>query len=81
MAGLAATHFSAAGAGGLLHLLGASQGWDVARRSACRMVAFLTPTYVVYLAGLVIFGILLRVGVLRGRADRRHDRASPPPRA
>ena len=68
MAGLAATRlFSAAGAGGLIaHLLGAAQGGMERRRSACRMVAFLVLTYSVYLLALVVFGVLLRTGVLPG---------------
>ena len=70
MAGLAATRiFSAAGAGGIVLTYWALRKAGMSRRrSACRMVAFLTLTYVVYLAGLVIFGILLRVGVLPGPA-------------
>ena len=38
------------------------------RRAACRMVAFLVLTYFVYTTALVIFGVLLRSGVLPGRA-------------
>ena len=38
------------------------------RRAACRMVAFLVLMYCVYLAALVVFGILLRTGVLPGDA-------------
>ena len=36
------------------------------RRSACRMVAFLVLIYSVYLLALVVFGVLLRTGVLPG---------------
>ena len=68
MAGLAATRiFSAAGVGGLVVTYWALRkaGMD-RRRAACRMVAFLALTYVFYLAALIIFGILLRTGVLPG---------------
>jgi uncharacterized protein (TIRG00374 family) len=70
MAGLAATRvFSAAGAGGLVLTYWALRKAGMPRRrSACRMVAFLTLTYLVYLSALVIFGILLRTGVLPGEA-------------
>ena len=37
------------------------------RRAACGMVAFLVLTYFVYLAALVVFGVLLRTGVLHGQ--------------
>ena len=70
MAGLAATRiFSAAGAGGIVLTYWALRKAGMSRRrSACRMVAFLTLTYGVYLAALVTFGILLRTGVLPGDA-------------
>jgi len=70
MAGLAATRiFSAAGAGGIVLTYWALRKAGMPRRrSACRMVAFLTLTYVVYGAALLIFGILLRTGVLPGDA-------------
>jgi uncharacterized protein (TIRG00374 family) len=70
MAGLAATRiFSAAGAGGLVLTYWALRKAGVPRRrAACRMLAFLVLTYFVYLAALIIFGILLRTGVLPGRA-------------
>ena len=70
MAGLAATRiFSAAGAGGLVLTYWALRKAGVPRRrAACRMVAFLVLTYFVYLVALVIFGVLLRSGVLPGRA-------------
>jgi putative heme transporter len=38
------------------------------RRAACRMVAFLVLLYGVYLMALILFGILLRTGVLPGDA-------------
>jgi uncharacterized protein (TIRG00374 family) len=68
MAGLAATRiFSAAGAGGIVLTYWALRKAGVPRRrAACRMVAFLVLTYFVYLAALVIFGVLLRTGVLPG---------------
>jgi uncharacterized protein (TIRG00374 family) len=68
MAGLAATRvFSAAGAGGIaLTYWALRKAGMPRRRSACRMVAFLTLTYLVYTAALVIFGVLLRTGVLPG---------------
>ena len=68
MAGLAATRlFSAAGAGGLVLTYWALRKAGMERRrSACRMVAFLVLTYSVYLVALVIFGVLLRTGVLPG---------------
>jgi uncharacterized protein (TIRG00374 family) len=70
MAGLAATRiFSAAGAGGIaLTYWALRKAGMPRRRSACRMVAFLTLMYSVYLIALVLCGILLRVGVLPGDA-------------
>jgi uncharacterized protein (TIRG00374 family) len=70
MAGLAATRiFSAAGAGGLVLTYWALRKAGMARRrAACRMVAFLVLTYGVYTAALVVFGLLLRTGVLPGDA-------------
>jgi uncharacterized protein (TIRG00374 family) len=70
MAGLAATRiFSAAGAGGIVLTYWALRKAGMLRRTAgCRMVAFLVLTYFVYLAALVSFGVLLRVGVFPGRA-------------
>jgi uncharacterized protein (TIRG00374 family) len=68
MAGLAATRiFSAAGAGGIVLTYWALRKAGMERRrSACRMVAFLVLTYAVYTSALVIFGILLRTGMLPG---------------
>jgi len=68
MAGLAATRiFSAAGVGGIVLTYWALRKAGVPRRrAACRMVAFLVLTYFVYLAALVVFGVLLRTGVLHG---------------
>jgi uncharacterized protein (TIRG00374 family) len=68
MAGLAATRiFSAAGAGGIVLTYWALRKAGMERRrSACRMVAFLVLTYAFYTSALVVFGILLRTGVLPG---------------
>jgi putative heme transporter len=70
MAGLAATRiFSAAGVGGIVVTYWALRKAGMPRRrAACRMVAFLVLTYFVYTAALVAFGVLLRAGVLHGRA-------------
>jgi uncharacterized membrane protein YbhN (UPF0104 family) len=70
MAGLAATRlFSAAGAGGIVLTYWALRKAGLPRRrSACRMVAFLTLMYAVYTSALVVFGVLLRTGVLPGDA-------------
>jgi len=68
MAGLAATRlFSAGGAGGLVLTYWALRKAGMQRReSARRMVAFLVLTYAVYMVSLVVFGVLLRTGVLSG---------------
>jgi uncharacterized protein (TIRG00374 family) len=70
MAGLAATRiFSAGGAGGIAVTYWALRKAGMPRRrAACRMVAFLALMYAVYLGALVLFGILLRTGVLPGSA-------------
>jgi uncharacterized protein (TIRG00374 family) len=70
MAGLAATRlFSAGGAGGILLTYWALRKAGMERRqSACRMLAFLVLLYSVYLLALVVFGVLLRTGVLHGEA-------------
>jgi uncharacterized membrane protein YbhN (UPF0104 family) len=70
MAGLAATRiFSAAGAGGIvLSYWALRKAGMPRRRSACRMVAFLVLLYSVYGAALILFGVLLRTGVLPGDA-------------
>jgi len=70
MAGLAATRiFSAAGAGGIVLTYWALRKAGMPRRrTACRMVAFLVLTYFVYTAALVVFGVLVRTGVLHGEA-------------
>jgi len=70
MAGLAATRlFSAGGAGGIVLTYWALRKAGMERReTACRMVAFLVLLYAVYMVALVLFGILLRVGVLSGQS-------------
>jgi uncharacterized membrane protein YbhN (UPF0104 family) len=70
MAGLAATRiFSAAGAGGIVLTYWALRKAGMPRRrSACRMVAFLVLMYSVYGVALILFGVLLRTGVLPGDA-------------
>ncbi len=70
LAGLAATRlFSAGGAGGILLTYWALRKAGMQRRRAvCRMLAFLIIQYSVYLAALIVFGILLREGVLPGNA-------------
>src|SRR5256885_614320 len=70
MAGLAATRlFSAGGAGGIVLTYWALRKAGMERRqSVCRMVAFLVVLYSVYLVALVVFGVLLRTGVLSGEA-------------
>jgi uncharacterized protein (TIRG00374 family) len=68
MAGFVATTlFSAGGAGGIALTYWALRKAGMSRhRSACRMVAFLVLLYSVYLLALVLFGVLLRTGVLHG---------------
>jgi uncharacterized protein (TIRG00374 family) len=68
MAGFAgSTFFSAAGAGGLIIIYWALRKAGMeARRAACRMVALLVLLYSFYALALVVFGVLLRTGVLHG---------------
>ncbi len=68
MAGLAATRlFSAGGAGGILLTYWALRKAGMERReSARRMVAFLVLLYAVYVLAVIVFGVLLRIGVLPG---------------
>ncbi len=68
MAGFVATTlFSAGGAGGIALTYWALRKAGMSRRrAACRMVAFLALLYSVYLLALVVFGVLLRTGVLHG---------------
>ena len=70
LAGLAAsTLFSAAGAGGVaLTYWALRKAGMERRRAACRMVAFLVLLYSVYAASLIVFGLLLRTGVLNGKS-------------
>jgi uncharacterized protein (TIRG00374 family) len=71
MAGLAATLlFSAAGAGGIALTYWALRKAGMGRRDVGRrMVAFLTLHYAFYPIALILFGVLLRTGVLHGRAS------------
>jgi uncharacterized protein (TIRG00374 family) len=71
MAGLAATLlFSAAGAGGIVLTFWALRKAGMRRHDvARRMVAFLTLHYAFYPLALILFGILLRTGVLNGKAS------------
>jgi uncharacterized protein (TIRG00374 family) len=68
MAGFVATIlFSAAGAGGVaLTYWALRKAGMERRRAACRMVAFLVLLYSVYALALLVFGLLLRTGVLPG---------------
>jgi uncharacterized protein (TIRG00374 family) len=68
LAGFVATSlFSAGGAGGIALTYWALRKAGMSRRrAACRMVAFLVLLYSVYLLALLIFGVLLRAGVLHG---------------
>jgi uncharacterized protein (TIRG00374 family) len=68
MAGLAASLlFSAGGAGGVVLTYWALRKAGMpARRAACRMVAFMVLLYAVYMAAVLINGILLRAGVFHG---------------
>jgi len=68
MAGFAATIlFSAGGAGGVaLTYWALRRAGMERRRAACRMVAFMVLLYTIYLFALVLFGILVRTGVLSG---------------
>jgi uncharacterized protein (TIRG00374 family) len=68
MAGFAgSTFFSAAGAGGLIIIYWALRKAGMeARRAACRMVALLVLLYSFYAVSVIVFGVLLRTGVLHG---------------
>jgi uncharacterized protein (TIRG00374 family) len=69
MAGVAATLlFSAAGAGGIALTYWALRKAGMRRRDVGRrMVAFITLHYVFYPVALIVFGVLLRTGVLPGK--------------
>jgi uncharacterized protein (TIRG00374 family) len=71
MAGLAATLlFSAAGAGGIVLTWWALRKAGMRRHEvARRMVAFLTLHYAFYPLALILFGVLLRTGVMNGKAS------------
>lgn len=71
MAGLAATLlFSAAGAGGIVLTYWALRKAGMRRHEvAKRMVAFLTLHYAFYPLAIILFGVLLRTGVLNGKAS------------
>jgi uncharacterized protein (TIRG00374 family) len=71
MAGLAATLlFSAGGAGGIVLTYWALRKAGMRRHEvARRMVAFLTLHYAFYPLALILFGVLLRTGVLNGKAS------------
>jgi putative heme transporter len=71
MAGLAATLlFSAGGAGGIVLTFWALRKAGMRRHDvARRMVAFLTLHYAFYPLALILFGVLLRTGVLHGEAS------------
>jgi uncharacterized protein (TIRG00374 family) len=68
MSGFVATVlFSAAGAGGVaLTYWALRKAGMERRRAACRMVAFTVLLYSMYAYALIIFGVLLRTGVLPG---------------
>jgi uncharacterized protein (TIRG00374 family) len=69
MAGVAATRlFSAGGAGGIALTYWALRKAGMARRDVGRrMVAFLALQYAFYPLALIVFGVLLRTGVLNGK--------------
>ena len=69
MAGVAATRlFSAGGAGGIALTYWALRKAGMLRRDVGRrMVAFLSLQYVFYPIALIVFGVLLRTGVLPGK--------------
>ncbi len=70
MAGLAASRIvSAGGAGGVVLSYWALRKAGMERAEAARrMVAFMVLLYSVYIATVIIFGVLLRTGVLPGEA-------------
>ncbi len=69
MAGLAATRlFSAGGAGGIVLTYWALRKAGMPRHEVGRrMVAFLTLQYAFYPIALILFGVLLRTGVMNGK--------------
>ncbi len=70
MAGLAASRvISAGGAGGVVLSYWALRKAGMRRREAARrMVAFLVLLYAVYVAAVIVFGVLLHTGALAGPA-------------
>ncbi len=70
MAGLAASRLlSAGGAGGVVLSYWALRKAGMRRvEAARRMVAFLVLLYAIYIVAVIVFGILLRTGVLPGEA-------------
>ena len=70
MAGLAASRLlSAGGAGGVVLSYWALRKAGMERSEAARrMVAFIVLLYAVYVAAVILFGVLLRTGVLAGDA-------------
>jgi len=70
MAGLAASRvLSAGGAGGVILSYWALRKAGMSRTEAARrMVAFLVLLYAVYVLAVIVFGVLLRTGVLSGPA-------------
>ncbi len=71
LAGLAATRiFSAGGAGGIALTYWALRKAGMRRRDAARrMVAFLALQYAFYPLALILFGVLLRTGVVSGKGS------------
>jgi uncharacterized protein (TIRG00374 family) len=71
MAGVAATLlFSAGGAGGVALTYWALRKAGMVRREvARRMVAFVSLHYVFYPIALIVFGVLLRTGVMNGKSS------------
>ena len=71
MAGVAATLlFSAGGAGGIALTYWALRKAGMRRRDvARRMVAFVSLHYIFYPIALIVFGILLRTGVMSGKSS------------
>ena len=71
MAGVAATLlFSAAGAGGIVLTYWALRKAGMRRHDvARRMVAFITLHYAFYPIALILFGILMRTGVMHGKGS------------
>jgi uncharacterized protein (TIRG00374 family) len=71
MAGVAATLlFSAGGAGGIAVTYWALRKAGMGRRDvARRMVAFISLHYAFYPLALIVFGVLLRTGVLEGKGS------------